>query len=116
MKCHRAAGLSAVLVVLSCAIPAPAADPTPPAITNLNGSGATRNLRFPLYPAAQAYTVQTATNINQTFSADTNFFIGSYTNISGGITNIGYEWRRTNSPSSNAFFRVQVTPLSSNAL
>src|ERR1041385_1139182 len=116
MNLNRVLRLFAALSVFLCTTAARAVDPTPPAITNINGSGATKNLRFPLYPAAQAYTIQSATNVTQNFSNDSNFYLAAYTNIAGGITNIGYEWRRTNSPSSNAFFRVQVTPLSSNAL
>ncbi len=96
-----------------------AADPTPPAITNFAASGSTATLRFgPLYPAAQTYNIQTATNLNYPFLSDTNFWLNFYlvsTNFNGA-TNYGYEMRGTNLPFGANFFRVGVTTLSSNEL
>src|SRR5437660_9514416 len=56
-----------------------AVDPPPPAITNINVTGAQKNLRIDqLYPAAQAYTILSGTNLGAPLLPNTNFFIGSY--------------------------------------
>ena len=94
-----------------------ASEPAVPVITNINGGGAQKNLRFAPYPAAQAYTILSASNLAQAFAANPNFVFSPYvisTNVSG--TNYGYEWRATNATAPFNFYRVQVTPLSSNAL
>lgn len=118
MKMKRAVlwcGLAVLPVVL--VFSAPAAAPSAPVITNLNLNGAQLNLRFAPYPAAQAYTILTATNLTQTFTANTNFALAPYViGTNAGGTNFGYEWRATNGLGGGGFFRVAVTPLSSNAL
>src|SRR5437762_10602747 len=98
-----------------------ASDPPLPIITNINVSGAQRNLRFEPYPAAQAYTILSGSNVNLALTPNPNFFlapylINVYTNGTNFGTNFGYEWRITNNTASRGFYRVQVTPLSSNAL
>jgi hypothetical protein len=94
-----------------------ASDPVAPVITNINGSGATRNLRFPLYPGAQAYTILGGTNLAQPLVANTNFILSPYIfSASTNGTNYGYEWRITNAVAPAGFYRVMVTPMSSNAL
>ncbi|MCX6895057.1 MAG: DUF1800 family protein [Verrucomicrobia bacterium] len=105
------------LVACLTANTAMASEPAAPIITNINGSGAMRNLRFAPYPAAQAYTVLGATNLAQPLAADTNFTLSPYViSASAGGTNYGYEWRRTNVTAPAGFYRVAVTPLASNAL
>ncbi len=98
-----------------------ASDPPLPVITNINVSGSQRNLRFELYPAAQAYTILSGSSVNSALTPNTNFFIAPYvinvyTNGTNYGTNFGYEWRITNNTDPRGFYRVQVTPLSSNAL
>ncbi|HEU5072376.1 MAG TPA: DUF1800 family protein [Verrucomicrobiae bacterium] len=94
--------------------------PPPPTITNFTVQGAQRDLRFPLYPAVQAYTFLSTSNLVAGFGADTNFFPAAYTNVaffdSGDITNISYEWRATNAAGPVQLYRLQATPLSSSAL
>src|ERR1041384_5782929 len=107
------AGLEVFLQLNVCA-----ADPLPPAITNINVAPGQKNLRFdPLYPGAQAYTILSATDLGFRLAPNANFFIGPYvisTTTNG--TNFGYEWRSTNENASSGFYGVQVTPMTSNAL
>lgn len=106
-----------LLAAALAAIPTTAAEPPAPVITNLNASGATLNFRFAPYPAAQVYTVLGGTNLAQALVADTNFILSPYViSASAGGTNYGYEWRRTNVTAPAGFYRVAVTPLTSNAL
>ncbi|MBI3853723.1 MAG: DUF1800 family protein [Verrucomicrobia bacterium] len=106
-----------------------AADPPPPAITNLNLSGSQLNLRFPPYPASQAYSILSTTDLGLPLAPNTNFFLApyitGYTTITNSttngpvvitVTNYAYEWRLTNAPAGSGFYRVGVTPLSSNAV
>src|SRR5713101_3450086 len=98
-----------------------AEEPPPPLITNLNVNASQRNLRFKPYPAASKYTILSATNLAAPFTADTNFFQAPYVinlssnKLGGYSTNFGYEWRATNRAARSAFYRVQVTPMSSNS-
>ena len=113
--------------LLACAVTLPllATDPPPPAITNINGSGSTKNLRFAPYPGAQSYTFYSATNAGGPFAVNPNFFQAPYitsytTNIIGTnpptlVTNLAYEWRLTNATAPNGFFTLSTTTLSSNA-
>jgi uncharacterized protein (DUF1800 family) len=92
-------------------------DAPPPVITNLVVSGSQQGLRFPLYPGAQAYTILSGTNLSFPLTPDPYFFQAPYivsANTNG--TNYSYEWRRTNNGSPSGFYRVQVTPLNSNAV
>lgn len=87
-----------------------------PVITNFNVSGAQKNIRFAPYPAAEAYTLLSASHAGGVFTADTNFFIAPYTNIvvqgTNSVTNVAYEWRATNNAGSSRLYRLQVNPLS----
>jgi len=108
--------------LLPCAVLA--VDPAPPVITNITAAGSQKALRFAPYPAATAYTILSTTNLSLSFTTNTNFTLSPYllgiTTITNSPTNIvsftnyGYEWRTTNN-FSNAFYRLQVTPQSSNA-
>ncbi|TAL07371.1 MAG: hypothetical protein EPO07_00290, partial [Verrucomicrobia bacterium] len=102
-----------------------ASDPAVPVITSLSATGATRNLRFDQYPGAQAYTIFSATNPAGPYLPNTNFFQAPYitsyttniiTNTPTLVTNFAYEWRLTNVTASAGFYRVGITPLSSNAV
>jgi len=119
--------LGCLLILLSTSLLA--ADPPAPAITDLSLNGTQLNLRFPPYPAAEAYSILSTTNSGLFFAPDTNFFLAPYitgytiiTNntISGPVvitvTNLAYEWRRTSAPAQSEFYRVAVTPLSSGAV
>src|SRR5947207_9999866 len=92
-----------------------AADPPAPVITNINFSGSQRALRFDPYPAAQAYTILSTTNLAVPFTANTNFFQAPFVLSSAtNGTNYAYEWRITNNTAPSGFYKVQVTPMSSN--
>jgi uncharacterized protein (DUF1800 family) len=95
-----------------------AADPELPAITNFTKSGSNVNIRFsPLYPAAQSYAIQSATNLSSIFTSNANFLLSSYViSSSTNGTNYGYQWRATNIVTGTNFFRLAVTPMSSNAV
>lgn len=95
-----------------------------PILTNLDAAHPGWTLNFTPYPAAQAYTFLTATNLDQTFLADTNFnwlAIQARTNyVTNGLiisTNVDsqYGWRNPTT-AGPLFARLQVTPISSNAL
>ena len=113
------------LAILACAMTLPllATDPLPPVITNINGAGSTKNLRFEPYPGAQSYTFYSATNISGPFTVNSNFFAAPYiksyttnviTNTPTIVTNLGYEWRITNASTPNGFFTLSTTTMSSN--
>jgi uncharacterized protein (DUF1800 family) len=101
-----------------------ATDPPLPAITNVNTVGTQKNLRFAPYPGTAAYTILGTTNLALPFTVSSNFTLSPYflgvisitnspTNIVK-LTNYGYEWRTSNNlPAS--FYRLQVTPMNSNA-
>jgi uncharacterized protein (DUF1800 family) len=105
-----------------------AADATPPVLTNFHASPVQQGFQFEPYPAAQAYTVLSATNPAAPFGVEANFFQAPYnvtnifTNVYNGTNVLGtnvqtfYEWRRTNGAPPVNFYRVQVNPMSSNAL
>lgn len=114
----------APLLASVATLPLLAADPPPPIITNLNGSGTTKNLRFAPYPAAQSYTFYSATNVGGPFTINTNFFLAPYiksyttniiTNTPVIITNLAYEWRTTNASVPSGFYSFSTVPMSSNA-
>lgn len=119
-----------LLALLAAAAPLTlrATDPPPPVLTNFHASAAQQGFSFPPYPAAQAYTILSATNLSLPSAPDTNFFLAPYystnvyTNMINGTSVVStviqtlYEWRRTNNWSSLDFYRVRVTPMSSNAL
>jgi uncharacterized protein (DUF1800 family) len=103
-------------------------EPAPPIINQFEFSNTTAKLTFTLYPGAQSYTLLSATNAALPFLPDTNFALFSYslTNFSTNVvndtnlvtTNVAtfWEWRRTNTTAPAALYRLQTTPLSSNAL
>lgn len=101
------------------------ADPAPPEINSVVISGDQKNLRITPSPGAQAYQFYSATNAQGPFATDTNFVLRSYitgystnytTNGPVTVTNLAYEYRRTNFPASSGFFRMSATPLSSNVV
>src|SRR5256885_16838502 len=84
------AGIFSTLTVL-------AVDPPPPVITNITVSGSQRSIRFDPYPAAQAYTILSGTNLALPLTANTDFFQAPYIlSSSTNGTNYAYEWRITN--------------------
>ena len=106
-----------------------ATDPPPPTIESFTSTGAVKALKFPPYPAAAAYTFYSATNVSFPFTVNSNFvlspYITGYTTITNNttngpvivtVTNYAYEWRYPNATAPAEFYRVGVTPLSSNAL
>ena len=109
----------AVLVVAASASLL-AVDTAPPTITEFSASATQRSLRFPPCPAAEAYAILSATNPAGGFAPDSSFFLAAYTSFTTNgsvvITNIGYQWRSTNSIKPMEFYRVAVTPMASNAL
>jgi uncharacterized protein (DUF1800 family) len=100
-----------------------ASDP-PPVLTNANVSGTQFNVNFAPYPAAQAYTFLSATNLSFPFLPDTNYSWAAYDVTTNYVTNgpiittnisAQYQWQNPNALPPH-FSRLQVTPMSSNAL
>ncbi len=61
--------------------------------------------------------ILSGTNAASPLTPNTNFFLAPFvTSISTNGTNYGYEWRITNSTAPSGLYRVQVTPMNSNAL
>ncbi len=119
----------AVFVGLNLHPSLPASEPPPPVIESLTATGGVKNLRFAPYPAAEAYSILSARDLASPFVPDTNFFLAPYitgytvitNNTSNGpvvmtVTNLAYEWRSTNASAPSGFYKVGVTPLSSNAV
>src|SRR5690242_9213407 len=116
---RRARPLPLLLAVLatSSSLQVLASDPPAPVITNINVSGSQRGLRFAPYPAASNYVILSGTNASLPLTPDPNFFLAPFIiSASTNGTNYAYEWRITNNTSPNGLYRVQVTPISSNAL
>ena len=125
MSYHRSSPAWGLLLAFFITHPLPATDAPPPAITNVNASGTTLNLRFTPYPGAQAYTFFSAPEPDGPFTVNTNFQLSPYikgyttiiiTNTPVLVTNLGYEWRLTNVTAPSGFYSLSTTPLSSNAL
>jgi uncharacterized protein (DUF1800 family) len=94
-----------------------ATDPPPPVITNINVSGSQVGLRFAPYPAASNYTILSGTDASSPLTPNPNFFLAPFvTSIATNGTNYSYEWRNTNNTAPSGLYRVQVTPMNSNAL
>jgi len=119
--------LASLVAFVTCPS-ARASDAPPPNIDSITANGTLRALRFVPYPAAQAYTFFSATNLGGPFAANTNFYLAPYvtgytlitnTTTNGPVvvtvTNFAYEWRAANS-GPNGFDRLGVTPLNSNAV
>jgi uncharacterized protein (DUF1800 family) len=117
-----------LLLTTSCAVHLQiartlAAD-APPVLTNMPAPAGQLNLKFAPYPSAQGYTFLSASNLAFPLLPDANFLLVPYNVVTNYITNglavrtnveALYEWRKTNAPPPQ-FVRLQVTPLSSNAL
>jgi uncharacterized protein (DUF1800 family) len=97
---------------------------TPPVLTAVSTNRNQANLSFQPYPAAQAYTFLSASNLASGFSVNTNFVPAAYnlaTNqlVYGAITvtnvTASYAWRLSNAPPVG-FYELLVTPMSSNAV
>src|SRR5262249_31312134 len=74
-------------------------------------------LQFEPYPAASSYTILSGTNAALPLAPNTNFFLAPFIiSASTNGTNYGYEWRITNGTAPSGLYRVQITPMSSNAL
>ncbi|MFM8469542.1 MAG: DUF1800 family protein, partial [Limisphaerales bacterium] len=101
MRARRLSILAGSLLL----IPAQAqvAPPPPPGITNFTVNGSQRVLRWTPFPAAQTFKVFSTPDLRTPFAEDT----------SGLVT--GYSWTGTNTGSAR-FFRLDTTPLDSNAL
>jgi len=119
---RRLRRVSGLLNVLLFQLTLQAQTPSPPVITNINVSSSQKSLRFAPYPAASNYTILSATNPAGPFTPNPTFFQAPFvlrvypSSLGGFTTNFGYEWRTTNPSPSKAFYRVQVTPLNTNAL
>ena len=101
--CHLARWMICILAT-SLSIAAIGADitPAPPRVAGVTVSNGQQTVRFAPYPAAEAFRLLSATNIS-----------GTFTPRSGAIP--GLEW--TGPANGNTeFHRVEVTPMSSNAL
>src|SRR5205085_9346500 len=109
--------LSVAIVFATFQLTLLASDPPLPVITNLNVNGSQKSLRFAPYPAASNYTILSGTNAASPLAPNTNFFLAPFViSSSTNGTNYGYEWRITNSTGASGLYRVQVSPMSSNAL
>jgi uncharacterized protein (DUF1800 family) len=130
MNSSRALGLClTILVGLNPLETLLASEPPPPHIDSLTTTGGVKNLRFAPYPAAQTYSILSAPDLGSPFVVDANFFLAPYitgytiiTNVTTNgpvvltVTNYAYEWRNTNAAAPSGFYKVGVTPLSSNAV
>jgi uncharacterized protein (DUF1800 family) len=76
--------------------------PAPPVITNISSTGTQRIITWTPYLAAKSYTILSSTNVGATFITNTGAFNG-------------FQWTGTSSVPAN-FFKLAVTPLSSNEL
>ena len=104
MNRQRLTGFLLSIVTLVLFQPAArATDPPPPSITSLIVSNSQKTLTWTPYPSSQQYKILTTTNLLNPLFEDT----------SGSIN--GYTWISTNNAPSR-FHRVQVTPMSSNAV
>jgi uncharacterized protein (DUF1800 family) len=99
----RCLSLLAVSLLLLSPASAQVAPPTPPSITNFTFNGSQRVLRWTPFPAAQSFKIFSTTDLRTPFTED----------ASGLVT--GYSWTATNT-SSARFYRLDTTPLDSNAL
>ena len=95
--------LLSVALLLATSTSAQVVPPAPPSITNFTLNGTQRVLRWTPFPGAQSFKIFSTTDLRQTFTEDT----------SGAVS--GFSWTGTNS-SSARFFRLDTTPLDSNAL
>jgi len=129
MKNRRLIFVPALLLLIPGVTDLCGSDAPPPVIDQIKSTGSQTTLRFPMYPAAQAYTILSATNPGSPFALNTNCqlapYITGYTvitnNTSNGpvvitVTNLAYEWRATNAPKPGEYYRVGITPLTSNAV
>ncbi|PAW89896.1 MAG: hypothetical protein B9S33_02420 [Pedosphaera sp. Tous-C6FEB] len=96
-------GAALAFFAASSPVPAQVVPPAPPGITNFTLNGSQRVLRWTPYPAAQSFKVFSTTDLRTPFTEDT----------SGAVS--GYSWTGTNTGSAR-FFRLDTTPLDSNAL
>ena len=96
---------AAVLLLLAGLCPgvAQVVAPPPPNITNLTLNGSQQVLRWMPFPGAQSFRIFSTSDLRAPFTEDAN----------GLVT--GYSWTGTNA-SSARFFRLDITPLDSNAL
>lgn len=97
--------LGAALVCLATLPSARAqvAPPAPPSITNFTLNGSQRVLHWTPFPAAQSFKIFSTTDLRLPLTEDTS-----------GVVS-GYSWTGTNTSSAH-FFRLDTTPLDSNAL
>src|SRR5258708_7215794 len=63
-----------------------ATDP-PPVLTNLSVSGSQFNVNFTPFPAAQAYTLLTTSNLSLPFLPNTNYYWAAYNVMTNYVTN-----------------------------
>lgn len=75
----------------------------PPAITNMTLSGVQKKIQWTPYPAIKSYKIFSSSNV-----------AGPFTTNNGGVI-AGYNWTGTSTAPMN-FYKLQITPLSSNEL
>ena len=98
------------ILILAACVGAPvaaslfASDPPPPQIIGVGSSNAQKTVVWAPYPAANAYAIQSKTNV-----------AGVFTNDNSGAVS-GFTWRGNTANSPSKFFKLGVTPMSSNAL
>jgi uncharacterized protein (DUF1800 family) len=101
-----ASKFSRSILLLSCylafSISLLADTPPPPSITNLTSTGTQRVIKWTPYPAAKSYTIFSSTNAGGTFTTNIGTFAGP-------------KWTGTSASPVN-FFKLGVTPLTSNEL
>lgn len=119
---------SAILVIVAFSLLGLAISPghaqSPPVLLSVSTNLPQVNLSFQPVPAVQAYKFLSGTNLAFPLTPNSNFFPAPYhqsTNVLVHGTNrttnatADYVWRLTNAPPSS-FHRLQVTPMSSNAV
>jgi uncharacterized protein (DUF1800 family) len=96
----------------------------PPVLTNANVNGSQFNFSFTPYPSVQSYTFLSTSNLSLPFLVDSNYALVPYNFATNYVTNgviittnvtVQFQWQNSNATPPH-FARVQVTPLSSNAL
>src|SRR5688572_21516819 len=100
--CHCCARWLLFFLATSLTVAAADITPAPPRVAGVTVSNGQQTVRFAPYPAAEAFRLLSATNLS-----------GTFTPRSGAIP--GLEWTGPTNGNTE-FHRVEVTPMSSNAL
>src|SRR5690242_13863042 len=116
--------LMSLVGLLNFQVAVVAQNPSPPVLTNVQASGTQLNLSFATYPSVQVYTFLSTSNLNLPFLPDPKYVLVPYNLATNYVTNaliittnvtMQFAWWNSNAPAPQ-FVRLQVTPLSSNAL